>query len=182
MIYVTHDQIEAMSLADKIAIIDNGKLMQYGDPLGIYNDPDNRFVANFIGSPRMNLLDGDLKKDGGKLSLDLSGDYSIDLAGKVAHDFESDGTCTKATFGVRPHDIYFGDRRSGDDIELDGIVDVMEKIGPKRMAHIKVGNSIFVAVDEHDRLNVNDKVNFFLPTDNSFAFNLQTGLRLGSRA
>ncbi|MBM37442.1 MAG: sugar ABC transporter ATP-binding protein [Woeseia sp.] len=181
MVYVTHDQIEAMSLADKIAIIDQGKLMQFGDPLGIYNDPDNRFVANFVGSPKMNLLDGELSRENGKLNIKLDDGKSISMSGKVAHDFETDSSTKNASFGVRPHDIYFGDKKSNDDIQLTGIVDLMEKVGPKRMAHIKFGNSTFVGVDEQDKLNVNDEVKFCLPSDNCFAFNFDNGLRLGTR-
>ena len=181
MVYVTHDQIEAMSLADKIAIIDHGKLMQFGDPLGIFNDPDNRFVANFVGSPKMNLLDGELIRENGNLNIQLEDGNSISMSGKIAKDFESDGATKKGSLGVRPHQLYFGKKRSNQDIQLKGVVELMEKIGPKRMAHIKFGSSIFVGVDEQDMLNVNDEVDFCLPSDNCYAFNFENGLRLGTR-
>lgn len=179
MIYVTHDQIEAMSLADKIAIIDQGKLMQYGSPLEIYNNPQNRFVANFLGSPRMNLLDGELRQEGGVLKLMLHGGAEIALMGKSAADFKSRPGVHAGTYGIRAQDIYFGDRRKEHDTELHGYVEVVERVGPKRLAHLQVLNSTFLAVDDQDRFSVGDAITFYLATDNSYAFAADTGLRLG---
>ena len=70
MVYVTHDQIEAMSMADQIAVISLGVLQQYASPIEIYNNPANLFVAKFIGSPSMNLLNSQLVTDGGASGLD----------------------------------------------------------------------------------------------------------------
>ena len=82
MVYVTHDQLEAMSLADHIAIMDLGILQQYGTPLEVYNEPANLFVANFMGSPSMNLLPCRITEDGGEVSLDFgaSGESTISSA------------------------------------------------------------------------------------------------------
>ncbi len=180
MIYVTHDQIEAMSLADKIAIIDQGKLMQYGAPLEIYNNPMNRFVANFVGSPRMNLIDGELRDESGQLKLMLHGGAEIPLAGQVKSDFTSDNNAHSGSFGIRPQDIYFGSRRGDDDIEMHGVVEVLERVGPKRLAYLQVLETDFLAFDDQDQLNVGDEVRFFLPPDKSMAFNLSSGKRLGA--
>ncbi|MFV1876768.1 ABC transporter ATP-binding protein [Nioella sp.] len=181
MIYVTHDQIEAMSLADKIAIIDQGKLMQYGAPLDIYNDPQNRFVANFVGSPRMNLVDGELRQERGELHLMLHGGAEIPLAGKVRADFTSDARVHSGSFGIRPQDIYFGDRRGPDDITMHGKVEVLERVGPKRLAYLQVQETMFLAFDDQAQLEVGDDVPFFLPSDASMAFDLDSGRRLGGR-
>ena len=62
MIYVTHDQVEAMTLADKIVVLRDGHIEQVGVPMDLYDDPDNKFVAGFIGSPSMNFIDGKIKK------------------------------------------------------------------------------------------------------------------------
>ncbi|MGB3315278.1 MAG: hypothetical protein WBB85_12760, partial [Albidovulum sp.] len=173
------DQIEAMSLADKIAIIDQGRLMQYGAPLEIYNNPQNRFVANFVGSPRMNLVDGELREEGGALRLMLHGGAEIPLAGKVRADFMSDGSVHGGSFGVRPQDIYFGEKRSGDDITMTGKVEVLERVGPKRLAYLQVQDTLFLAFDDLDRLRVGDEVPFYLSSDKSLAFEKETGRRLG---
>jgi multiple sugar transport system ATP-binding protein len=178
MIYVTHDQIEAMSLADKIAIIDQGKLMQYGEPLEIYNNPHNRFVANFIGSPRMNLVDGELRDEGGMLKLMIHGGAEITLNGRIKADFNRSNSVRSGSFGIRPQDIYFGDRQSSEDIEMHGTVEVLERVGPRRLAYIKVLETMFLAFDDQDKLNVGDEVPFFLPSDKSLAFDLQSGHRL----
>tara|TARA_B100000780_G_scaffold92796_1_gene64403 strand:- start:1635 stop:2738 length:1104 start_codon:yes stop_codon:yes gene_type:complete len=179
MIYVTHDQIEAMSLADKIAIIDEGKLMQYGSPLDIYNSPHNRFVANFIGSPRMNLIDGELRQHEDELKLVISGGAEISLNGQIKSDFKSDGRVHTGSFGIRPQDIYFGDKRSSNDIEMKGIVDVLERVGPKRIAHLQVSETNFIAFDDQDQLKLGDEVPFYLASDKSMAFDVVSGRRLG---
>ncbi|MCE8518802.1 ABC transporter ATP-binding protein [Ruegeria pomeroyi] len=179
MIYVTHDQIEAMSLADKIAIIDQGRLMQYGAPLDIYNDPQNRFVANFVGSPRMNLVDGELRDERGQLRLMLHGGAEIPLTGKVRADFTGATGVHGGSFGVRPQDIYFGEKRSGDDIPMHGKVEVLERVGPKRLAYLQVQETMFLAFDDLDQLSVGDEVPFYLPSDKSMAFDIETGRRLG---
>lgn len=179
MIYVTHDQIEAMSLADKIAIIDHGKLMQYGSPLDIYNQPHNRFVANFVGSPRMNLIDGELREEGGTLKLMIHGGAEIALGGRIKTDFSSDGSVHSGSFGIRPQDIYFGERNALDDIEMRGTVEVVERVGPKRLAYIQVLETMFLAFDDQDRLSVGQEVVFYLPPDKSIGFDLQSGRRLG---
>ncbi len=180
MIYVTHDQIEAMSLADKIAVIDKGKLMQYGAPLDIYNNPHNRFVANFIGSPRMNLIDGELRDEGGALKLMVHGGAEILLGGQVRADFFKTRSVTSGSLGIRPQDIYFRQRRSADDIELHGVVEVLERVGPRRFAYIQVLQTVFLAFDDQDQLRIGDEVQFFLPSDKSIAFDLSSGLRLGA--
>ena len=179
MIYVTHDQIEAMSLADKIAIIDQGKLMQYGTPLDIYNSPNNRFVANFVGSPRMNLIDGELCEEESELKLMVQGGAEIILQGQVKSDFTRDGNVRSGSFGIRPQDIYFGDRRSPNDIAMKGTVEILERVGPKRLAYLQVLETKFLAFDDQDQLKLGDEVPFFLPPGKSMAFDMASGNRLG---
>nr|WP_249127997.1 ABC transporter ATP-binding protein [Bradyrhizobium lablabi] len=181
MIYVTHDQIEAMSLADKIAIIDKGRLMQYGAALEVYNDPRNRFVANFVGSPRMNLLDGDLKHEAGRLRLVLAGGAEIPLAGQAAADFGQAKSTQKGSLGIRPQHIYAGERRSADDMEMKGHVEQIERVGPTRLAYLQVQETRFLSVDEQDRLRPGDEIAFYLTAEKSLAFDMATGDRLGGR-
>ena len=179
MIYVTHDQIEAMSLADKIAIIDKGRLMQYGTPLDVYNNPANRFVANFVGSPRINLIDGELREEAGLHKLMIPGGAEIVLSGRVGADFARNTSVHSGSFGIRPQDIYFGERRSADDIRMLGVVEVLERVGPKRLAYLQVQQTLFIAVDDRDALTIGEEVVFHLAADRSMAFDLQTGERLG---
>jgi multiple sugar transport system ATP-binding protein len=181
MIYVTHDQIEAMSLADKIAIIDRGRLMQYGAPLDVYNDPQNRFVANFVGSPRMNLLDGSLKEEFGRLKLVLADGAEVALSGRPGADFARAKSTQQGSLGIRPQHIYVGERRSADDMEMKGKVEDIERVGPTRLAYLQVEQTRFLSVDDQDRLRPGDEITFYLSADKSLAFDLATGDRLGGR-
>ncbi|MET4488987.1 ABC transporter ATP-binding protein [Bradyrhizobium sp. LA7.1] len=181
MIYVTHDQIEAMSLADKIAIIDKGRLMQYGAPLDVYNNPHNRFVANFVGSPRMNLLDGSLTGESGHLKLLLDGGAEIVLSGRAAADFAQAGPTQRGSYGIRPQHIYAGERRAADDMEMMGRVEEIERVGPIRLAYLQVDQTRFLSVDEQDRLRPGDEIAFYLTAEKSLAFDHATGARLGGR-
>ncbi|SHH10715.1 ABC transporter ATP-binding protein [Cognatishimia maritima] len=178
MIYVTHDQIEAMSLADKIAIIDQGKLMQYGSPLEVYNNPCNRFVANFVGSPKINLLDGQIKGANGSTKLITQGGAEVALQGKISSDFAKLKSSKGGSIGIRPQDIYFGEKRASDDIQLHGYVEELERVGPKRLVHLQVHRTQIVAEDERDALSIGDEVEFFLTADKCMAFDLDSGDRL----
>ncbi len=97
MIYVTHDQVEAMTLADKIVVLRKGYIEQVGSPLHLYDDPDNRFVAGFIGSPAMNFLDGEVVEGGVRVPA-LGTVVPVTVANLPAPG-------TKVTLGVRPQDM-----------------------------------------------------------------------------
>jgi len=83
MIYVTHDQVEAMTMGDRIVVLRDGLVQQVGSPLDLYNNPRNRFVASFIGSPPMNIMTSDIKEEGGKIVTDAGG-FQIVLTGREA--------------------------------------------------------------------------------------------------
>lgn len=104
MIYVTHDQIEAMSMADMIAVMDGGKLQQYGTPDDVYNRPANMFVAKFIGSPSMNFLSGEYTVDGGESKLQLENGISIQLDDRARTLAEKSGS-PQVTLGIRPEHL-----------------------------------------------------------------------------
>jgi multiple sugar transport system ATP-binding protein len=178
MVYVTHDQIEAMSLADKVAIIDRGRLMQYGSPLEIYGNPHNRFVANFVGSPRINLVDGEVRRRDGQVDLALEGGATLGLHGRVGHELRLHPKVESASIGIRPQDIYFGESRSPEDTALQGVVTALERVGPRRLAYLAVRQSQFIAVDDRNELRVDDPVTFHLSSRKTMAFDLKSGLRL----
>ncbi len=100
MIYVTHDQVEAMTMADKIAVLRLGELEQFGSPLDLFNRPDNLFVAGFIGSPRMNFVEGTINANG-EFALDLSTGESVPLPSK-GFDLSAGQA---VTLGIRPNDL-----------------------------------------------------------------------------
>lgn len=126
-IYVTHDQVEAMTLADRIAILDGGRLQQHATPLTAYHNPANAFVASFLGTPPMNLIDGIVQ-----YSRFVSGDLAFALPD---HLDVADGPCT---FGVRPEEIAVVDA-GGIAAEVVGI----ERLGGESVYHLNVaGHSI----------------------------------------
>ncbi|MBD9527158.1 ABC transporter ATP-binding protein [Paracoccus sp. PAR01] len=108
MIYVTHDQVEAMTLADRIVVLRGGRIEQAGTPLEIYNAPANRFVAGFIGSPKMNFLEARVLSSGGDLALDLAG-TSVRLPGYGGRGLEA-----TASLGVRPEHLRVGSDQGAD--------------------------------------------------------------------
>ena len=104
MIYVTHDQLEAMTMSDRIAVLDQGRLQQFASPQQIYHRPVNRFVAGFIGTPAMNFIDGTLRPDGNRLAFD-AGRLSLKLARPLVRPDAVRDEGVAVTLGVRPEDI-----------------------------------------------------------------------------
>ena len=127
MIYVTHDQVEAMTLADKIVVLDKGQISQSGAPLALYNAPANRFVAGFIGSPAMNFLAGLASADLSGLTVRFGGST---LTLPARGDFTGD---RPVDLGVRPEDITLVNPGDGG---LQGHVTVVEALGNTTFVHV----------------------------------------------
>ena len=119
MIYVTHDQVEAMMMGDRIVVMNEGKIQQVGPPLEVYNSPANRFVAAFIGSPPMNFLRAKLT---GPSQIEI-GSQQLNL---TSHSIDGDYVGLPVTFGVRPEHIEVVERSAED---LDGMVVVAQPLG-----------------------------------------------------
>ena len=137
VIYVTHDQIEAMTLASKIVVLREGRVEQIGTPLQLYDDPDNLFVAGFIGSPKMNFLRA--RHEGGRLVMMDCGGQSVPappLAAPLADGQE-------VTAGLRPQAI-----NQGGSTHLDLVTDVIEHLGSETLVHARPQGSphVFTAV------------------------------------
>jgi len=111
MIYVTHDQTEAMTLGNRIAVLNKGKLMQLDTPLHLYKHPDNRFVAGFIGSPTMNFIKGILKKDAGYFFIEASSDCIIPLGAEIPASLENK-IGEELEFGIRPENIIISEQKN----------------------------------------------------------------------
>jgi multiple sugar transport system ATP-binding protein len=134
-VYVTHDQTEAMTMGDRIAILNDGKLQQVGTPLECYHEPGNRFVADFIGEPSMNFFD--VERDGTR----LIGDYfEYSLSADTLDTLDDQDQTTDLTLGIRPEDIELvSSAETPHDFET--IVDVVEPRGDE--------NSVYLTFDEH---------------------------------
>ncbi len=140
IIYVTHDQVEAMTMADRIAVLSAGKMMQYDTPDNIYNRPAAVFVAGFTGAPPMNLADCTLHSG----RADLGGAQITlppELAARVA---SRPGGSAKLKFGIRPENITLA-RQSQSDLEVPAEVSLLEPLGAETLVSLKIGATEMVA-------------------------------------
>ncbi|WP_138470011.1 ABC transporter ATP-binding protein [Poseidonocella sp. HB161398] len=140
MIYVTHDQVEAMTLADRIAIMKGGKIMQLGTPKEIYNRPANRYVAEFIGSPTMNMLDG-------TLDMEIAPSFSCDIATFALGEYGfAPGTVSgPAWFGIRPEHVESGEAAEAMPVQLDTVIDLVEPLGSDTLVRVRAGGQLLWA-------------------------------------
>jgi multiple sugar transport system ATP-binding protein len=136
MIYVTHVQIEALTLADRIAVMKGGIIQQLDEPLTIYNRPANLFVAGFLGSPSMNFLPGELAGNNGRTVFRGQG-LEVPIDGyKPSNGKVGSGS---VVLGVRPEHIRFDEQAAGCDCRLDGEVELEEPMGADSLVWLKVG-------------------------------------------
>ena len=131
MIYVTHDQVEAMTLADKIVVLANKGIAQMGSPLDLYERPDNEFVAQFIGSPAMNLLPGEIAATGKQTAVNLH--HGHDAVADVETQTAEKGWTVNV--GVRPEDFRIA--AEGDHVFYEGTVDYVEALGEVTLLYFK---------------------------------------------
>ncbi len=143
MIYVTHDQIEALTLADRIAIMKSGVIQQLADPNTIYNAPRNMFVAGFIGSPSMNFLRGEIVEKGGKPVFSTNG-VEFSLEGYAAGERLEAGR--KVVLGVRPEHVKVDEDGTGAEVH-QASVDIEEPMGADNLLWLKhAGHTLAVRV------------------------------------
>jgi multiple sugar transport system ATP-binding protein len=153
IIYVTHDQVEAMTLADKIVVMNKGRIEQSGKPLDLYYSPVNLFVAGFIGSPAMNFLGAKVTGvDGKSARLQLPDGEQIVVAAGPALAKQ-----TEVTLGFRPEHSYFGPDAGP---ALTGVVEIIERLGESGYAHVKLahGQTIIAEVRGTPSYQIGDKV------------------------
>ena len=144
VVYVTHDQTEAMSLGTKIAIMNHGVIQQNDSPEKIYNKPSNTFVADFIGSPSMNLIKGSLKESSGEISFTASGsNFEIPVKGYEFKD-KSNLNNKDVFFGIRPEHIYFK-KSNENDFEVTLRADLSEYIGHEQIITFDYANQEILA-------------------------------------
>ncbi len=138
-IYVTHDQVEAMTLADRIVVMSDGHIEQIGTPMELFMNPANRFVASFIGSPPMNQLEGQLRHVNDKPVAALDDGTQIPLPsfkGAVANEG------SRIVVGIRPEDVLLQNPGSGDAVPIE--VNLIEPLGSEALIHASVANHPFV--------------------------------------
>ncbi|MCX8959500.1 sn-glycerol-3-phosphate import ATP-binding protein UgpC [Erwinia psidii] len=168
-LYVTHDQVEAMTLAQRVMVMHKGVLEQLGTPVEIYERPATRFVASFIGAPSMNLLDGVLNHQGTRLV--LPGDFQLPLP--VA---KTDWAGRTLTLGIRPEHIKLSSQQAGG---LPLVVETLELLGADNLAHGTWGrNRVAVRLPHAERPAAGSTLWLHLPADALHFFDTQNGQRL----
>ncbi|MBI1418832.1 MAG: sn-glycerol-3-phosphate ABC transporter ATP-binding protein UgpC [Limimaricola sp.] len=172
MIYVTHDQVEAMTLADRIAIMKGGHIMQLGTPDEIYSRPQNRYVADFIGSPSMNFIDGQLQ-DG----VFARGDLTIPMAGYNYASPQPPGG--PATIGIRPEHVVTGELVGNAPVQLDVTVDIVEPMGSDTLVWTEVAGERFrVRMDGHAQVRHGEPLRIGIVPARASLFDAKSELRL----
>lgn len=166
-IYVTHDQTEAMTMGDRIAILNNGQLQQIGTPLECYHQPDNQFVAGFIGSPSMNFLS--TTREGDRL---INNAFEFKLSEETLSLLE--GTPDQLTLGIRPEHIELTDGTQPDAIVTQ--VAVVEPMGEVTYAYIDIGDETYtLSVDGETRIDAGDDIAVVFPEEKIHLFDSQSG-------
>ncbi|WP_423995848.1 ABC transporter ATP-binding protein [Halorubrum trapanicum] len=179
-VYVTHDQTEAMTMGDRIAILDGGELQQVATPLECYHEPSNRFVASFLGEPSMNFFDVALEGD--RLVAD---DFEYPIAEWVRSDL---GDATDLVLGIRPEAVELVDEAG--DHEFETTVDVVEPMGDENTVYLyfdpdadpENASALVATIDGFNRVSEGDTVTARIPEDAIHLFDRRTGEALHNRS
>ncbi|VAV97798.1 Maltose/maltodextrin transport ATP-binding protein MalK [hydrothermal vent metagenome] len=169
MIYVTHDQVEAMTLADRIIVLDQGNISQMGTPLELYNHPKNSFTASFIGSPRINLLKGRVTENNpGNLTVNLKAGQDI----RLAMDIPALNAGDEVTLGLRPEHITPFVNEG--DVALDMCLDEIETLGDCTYIYAKLFDEIDIRVKLHGQhiFKGNDQLTLGINPENILLFDV----------
>jgi multiple sugar transport system ATP-binding protein len=169
-LYVTHDQVEAMTMADRVAVLNQGEILQIGTPDEIYNLPATSFVASFVGSPQINLILAEVKGDFLNVSsLGINADLTAAQKSKL-------GGRKQVLFGVRPEDVEVA---KGAGMEHSGVVYFKQSMGAEDNLNLKCGNGTLRAlVQPNLKLNEGDKVTFSIDVKRTHIFDIDSGLAL----
>jgi len=158
-IYVTHDQVEAMTLGDRVVVMRDGWVQQVADPMELYNEPANRFVAGFIGSPAMNFAQVRITGENGSI-------YAVGEGIRIkvpAHMTNRAGNHAgkEVTLGIRPEDLRVANDADPLDMSIDVVVEVVERLGSEILLDVAIGGNTMVAAVEptvtakmHDQLRL----------------------------
>ncbi|WP_436348627.1 ABC transporter ATP-binding protein [Natronorubrum sp. FCH18a] len=176
-VYVTHDQTEAMTMGDRIAVLNDGQLQQVGTPLECYHEPNNLFVAGFIGEPSMNVFDGRLEEDAV-----VTGSVEYPLSPDSRRDIEAG---TDLVLGIRPEDVRVGGSRSGDR-RFEAEVVVVEPMGNENVIHLRFDGATaddeFIATTEGiPSVSAGNRVSVEFPEAAIHLFDGDSGVALKNR-
>ena len=174
MIYVTHDQMEAMTMGNRIVVMKDGSVQQIDSPLNLYNSPVNKFVAGFIGSPAMNFFTGTIKNnnglvfDEGKIQLKIPTEYQKKLSAYINK---------KVSIGIRPEDISETNFSHGikNPAKAQSFLEVVEPMGNEYFIYLNTGFNQFVArTGQHKEQAVGESIDIVFKMENAHFFDMET--------
>lgn len=173
-IYVTHDQVEAMTLGDRIVVMKDGSIQQIGEPLEVYSHPRNKFVAAFIGSPAMNFIDASLTELNGTVHVEAAGIRAPIPA--AMHSRLAAYSRSRIILGIRPehlHEVHSGDPGQ---VTFETVVEVVEPLGSEILLNVRLGQQLLVArTDSGCRAKHHEKIRLGLLPEQLHYFDPQTG-------
>ena len=177
-IYVTHDQVEAMTMGDRIAIINFGELQQVGSPDEVYNKPSNVFVGGFIGSPPMNFINTSITEDDTGVWADF-GEFKLKFMEDQAEVLKENNLIGKeALFGIRPEDIYdamFAQIKIPGENMVKAKVEIVENLGNEKIVHLRAGNITFLgSFHSESKVKEGQEVNVVFDMKKVHIFNKKT--------
>lgn len=172
-VYVTHDQIEAMTMGDKVAIMESGVLQQFDSPAEIFNRPTNLFVASFIGSPPMNFFDCTFTEKNGSHFLE-AGTFILPISGTIGDIIKESASSSELVLGIRPEEISLKKKRVSKSF-IEGEVYVTEPLGSEVIIDVKVGDSLIKVRTSADfDVNIGEKVWIEFEKDKMHIFDKKT--------
>jgi len=172
MVYVTHDQLEAMTMADRIAVMDQGVLQQVGSPIEVYNNPVNTFVARFLGSPSMNLLPARMDEQDGEVAVTIRG------LGKVPVPKGVKGP-RDVLFGIRPEDVVVGPIDAQGALVMEVVF--VERVGPRTILHFEANGLELKALEGNGYpVSIGDRLGIVPRAEAVRLFDQATGVALPS--
>jgi multiple sugar transport system ATP-binding protein len=181
VVYVTHDQVEAMTLADRVVILNKGRIEQVGTPMEVYAEPANLFVAGFIGTPAMNMIPAEMTTDAAGRPCVLAAGVSLPL--DPAHDF----TCTpgaKVGFGIRPEDISVlpkGTLGAGPPAVIESAVATVEPLGAEFLLSFPFGpHEVVAKIAGRTLPQLGERLRFAVNMGHAHLFDAETGRSLRS--
>jgi multiple sugar transport system ATP-binding protein len=174
MIYVTHDQVEAMTMGDRIVVMKDGIIQQVANPTELYDNPVNIFVAGFIGTPPMNFFNGTIEADGGSLAFKESS-FSVPLPAEWKEKLAG-YTGKRVVFGLRPENIGSDAAENSENpVKIQAKVEVVEPMGSETFLYMNTGEHTFIArTESHRKCRVGDELNLATLLHKAHIFDAET--------
>ncbi len=175
MIYVTHDQVEAMTMGDRIVVMRDGFIQQIDSPTQLYDFPANKYVASFIGTPPMNFFEGRIEAEGESMEF-KSESFTVSIPAHWQDDLR-EYTGKAITFGIRPEDLRLkgGEGSTGDAPLIPAKIDLVEPMGSETYLYLTTGETSFIArVESHTKCKIDDQLELEVDMNKAHFFNQET--------